>query len=147
MKDPVKFIKDAYYALLDGAITYNGSPIPVYDEEADPAGNTYYIIISTVTDTDQPVKTKFFTDTQIVIDVVTLLDYQMTKQKEIVDVICGKIMDLVLPTPDTTGIADTADFQVISVRRESSNHLPVLDTGTKKVVRRILRYTQTVVEK
>lgn len=147
MKDPVKFIKDAYYTLLKDNVTYNGSIIAVYDEEADPAGNTYYIIISTVTDTDQPVKTKFFTDTQIVIDVVTLLDYQMTKQKEIADVICGKIMDLVLPTPDTTGIADTADFQVISVRRESSNHLPVLDTGTKKVVRRILRYTQTVVEK
>lgn len=147
MKDPVKFIKDAYYNLLKNNITYNGSIIDVYDEEADPAGNSYYIIVSTVTDTDQPVKTKFFTDTQIVIDVVTLLDYQMTKQKEIVDVICGKIMNLVLPTPDTTGIADTTDFQVISVRRESSNHLPVLDTGTKKVVRRILRFTQTVVEK
>lgn len=147
MKDPVKFIKDAYYTLLKDNVTYNGSIVAVYDEEADPAGNTYYIIVSTVTDTDQPVKTKFFTDTEIVIDVVTLLDYQMPKEKDIVDVICGKIMNLVLPTPDTTGIADTADFQVISVRRESSNHLPVLDTGTKKVVRRVLRFTQTVVEK
>ena len=33
MKDPVKFIKDAYYNALDGNITYNGSTIPVYDEE------------------------------------------------------------------------------------------------------------------
>lgn len=147
MKDPVKFIKDAYYDLLDGNITYNGSPIPVYDEEADPSGNSFYIIISTVTDTDKPVKSKFFSDTQIVIDVITLLDYQITKEKEIVDVICGKIMNLVLPTPDTTGIADTADFQAVSVRRESSNHLPVADTGTKKVVRRVLRFTQTIVEK
>lgn len=147
MKDPVKFIKDAYYTLLTGAVSYNGSNIPVYDEEANPSGNTYYIIISTVTDTNQAVKTKFFTDTEIIIDVVTLLDYQMTKEKEIVDVICGKIMNLVLPTKETTGIADTADFQAISVRRESSNHLPVADTGTKKVVRRVLRFAQTIVEK
>lgn len=146
MKDPVKFIKDAYYNLLDGAVTYNGSPIPVYDEEADPAGNTYYIIISTVTNTDQDVKTKFFSDTQIVIDVVTLLDYQMPKEKEIVDVICGKIMNLVRPTKETIGISNTSDFQVLGVKQSGGGHQPVLDTGTKKVVRRILIYEQTIVE-
>ena len=146
MKDPVKFIKDAYYTLLKDNVTYNGSIIDVYDEEANPAGNTYYIIISTVTNTNNPVKTKFFTDLEVLIDVVTLLDYQMTKQKEIVDIISGKIMNLVLPTKETTGIADTSDFQAISVRCESGNHLPVADTGTKKVVRRILRFSQTIVE-
>jgi hypothetical protein len=146
VKDPVKFIKDAYYTLLDGNVTYNATTIPVYDEEAVPAGNTWYIIISTVTNTNNPVKTKFFTDIEILIDVVTLLDYQMTKEKEIVDVICGKIMNLVLPTKETTGIADTSDFQAISVRCESGNHLPVADTGTKKVVRRVLRFSQTIVE-
>lgn len=146
MKDPVKFIKDAYLTLLNGNVSYNGSNVPAYDEEADPAGNTYYIIISTVTDTNQAVKTKFFSDTEVLIDVVTLLDFQMPKQKEIVDVICGKVMNLVLPTKETTGIADTSDFQVISVRCESANHLPVLDSGTKKVVRRVMRFAQTIVE-
>lgn len=146
MKDPVKYLKDAYYTLLNGNVTYNGSPISVYDEEANPSAGDYYIIVSTVTNTNQAVKTKFFTDLEIVIDVVTLINYQMIKEKEIVDVICGKIMNLVLPTKETTGIADTPDFQAISVRCESGNHLPVADTGTKKVVRRVLRFSQTIVE-
>lgn len=153
MKDGIKFIRDSYFDLLEGNITYNGTTIPVYDEEADETGNDFYIIVSTVTDAYIPVKTKFFNEVTILIDVVTTFDVKMysgsdpqPKMKEICDVITGKILNLVKPTRDTTGIADNSDFQVIDVKKESSQHFPVFDTETKKIIRRLTRFSQIVKE-
>lgn len=146
MTDPVKPLKEAYISLLSGAVTYNGTTIPVYDEESDPAGNDFYIIVSSVTDTQvQNQKTHFWSELTIIIDVVTRLDNRVTKMKEPCDVITGKILDLVLPTV-TTHAVSCSGFQVLNVVKESSQHLPVLDTGTKKVVRRITRFRQQMVE-
>jgi hypothetical protein len=154
MKDGIKFIRDSYFNLLEGNITYNGSVIPVYDEEADETGNDFYIIISTLTDAYIPVKTKFFNEVTILIDVVTMFNTRMyansdpqPKMKEPVDVITGKILDLVKPTRDTTGIADNSDFQVIDVTKESSQHFPILDVDDKKIIRRLTRFSQIVIEK
>jgi hypothetical protein len=154
MKDGIKFIRDSYFDLLQGAITYNGTTIPVYDEEADETGNDFYIIISTLTDAYIPVKAKFFNEVTILIDVVTTFNTKMysasdpqPKMKEPCDVITGKILDLVKPSRDTTGIADSSDFQVIDVKKESSQHFPVFDTDTKKIIRRLTRFSQIVLEK
>ena len=146
MIDPVKELKDAYLTLLTGAVSYNGTVIPVYDEESDPAGNDFYIIVSSVTDTQVlNQKTHFWNELTIIIDVVTRLDNRITKPKEIGDVITGKILDLVLPTYGTSGIT-CPNFQVLQVVKESSQHLPILDTDTKKVVRRITRFRQQLIQ-
>lgn len=154
MKDGIKFIRDSYFNLLEGNITYNGSVIPVYDEEADETGNDFYIIVSTLTDAYIPVKTKFFNEVTILIDVVTTFNTKMysqtdpqPKMKEPCDVITGKILDLVLPSRNTTGIADNTDFQVIDVKKESSQHFPILDVDDKKIIRRLTRFSQIVLEK
>ena len=154
MKDGIKFIRDSYFDLLQGAITYNGSTIPVYDEEADETGSDFYIIVSSLTDANIPVKTKFHNEITILIDVVTTFNTKMysnsdpqPKMKEVCDVITGKILNLVKPTRDTTGIADDSDFQVVDVKKESSQHFPVLDTDTKKIIRRLTRFSQIVIEK
>jgi len=56
MKDGIKFIRDSYFDLLQGAVSYNGTIIPVYDEEADETGSDFYIIVSSLTDANIPVK-------------------------------------------------------------------------------------------
>lgn len=147
MKDGIKFIKDAYLNLLTDAVDYNGTTIPVYDEDADPSGNDFYIIVSTVTDADIPVKGKFFSETTVLIDVVTTFNIQIPKIKEVSDVITGKVLNLVLPTPNSTGLSDTSDFQICDVRKESSQHFPLIDTNTKKIVRRLTRFSQIIIEK
>ena len=76
---------------------------------------------------------------------VTRLDNRITKTKEPCDVITGKILDLVLPTVITHAVS-CSGFQVLNVVKESSQHLPVLDTGTKKVVRRVTRFRQQMIE-
>jgi hypothetical protein len=147
MKDPIKFIKDAYFNALDGNITYNGSTIPVYDEEADETGGDYYIIISTITDADFPNKGKFMNDVEVLIDVVSQNNWRVDLVKQIVDSITAKILNEIIPSIGTTSLIENADFQIVDVRKASTQHVPVIDTGTKKIVRRLTRFTQLIIEK
>jgi hypothetical protein len=147
MKDPIKFIKSAYYTALDGAITYNGSTIPVYDEEADETGGDYYIVISTIVDADLPNKGKFMNEVEVLIDVVSQNNWRVDLVKQIVDSITAKVLNVIIPSISTTGLAGNSDFQIVDVRKGSSQHIPILDTGTKKIVRRLTRFTQIIIEK
>ena len=147
MKDPVKFIKEAYFNALDGAINYNGSTIPVYDEEADETGGDYYIIISTITDADFPNKGKFMNDVEVLIDVVSQNNWRVDLVKQIVDSITAKILNVIIPSVGATSLIENADFQIVDVRKASTQHVPIIDTGTKKIVRRLTRFTQIIIEK
>jgi hypothetical protein len=147
MKDPVNFIKNAYFNALDGVITYNGSTIPVYDEEADETGGDYYIIISTITDADFPNKGKFMNDVEVLIDVVSQNNWRVDLVKQIVDSITAKILNQIIPSIGTTSLIGNADFQIVDVRKVGTQHIPILDTGTKKIVRRLTRFTQLIIEK
>jgi hypothetical protein len=147
MKDPVKFIKEAYFNALDGVITYNGSTIPVYDEEADETGGDYYIIISTITDADFPNKGKFMNDVEVLIDVVSQNNWRVDLVKQIVDSITAKILNVIIPSVGATSLIENADFQIVDVRKASTQHVPIIDTGTKKIVRRLTRFTQLIIEK
>ena len=147
MKDPIKFIKSAYFDALDGNITYNGDVIPVYDEEADETGGDYYIIISTITDADLPNKGKFMNDVEVLIDVVSQNNFRIDLVKQIVDSITAKVLNTILPSINTTSLLGNSDFQIVDVRKSASNHVPILDTGVKKIVRRLTRFTQIIIEK
>jgi hypothetical protein len=147
MKDPIKFIRNAYFTALDGNITYNGSTIPIYDEEADETGGDYYIIISTIVDADLPNKGKFMNEMEVLIDVVSQNNWRVDLVKQIVDAITGKILDRIIPSIGTTNLIENADFQIVDVRKSASQHVPILDTGTKKIVRRLTRFTQIIIEK
>jgi hypothetical protein len=147
MKDAVKFIKQAYYNALNGAITYNGSTIPVYDEEADETGGDYYIIISTITDADFPNKGKFMNDVEVLIDVVSQNNFRVDLVKSIVDSITAKILNAIIPSVGNTSLSGNADFQIVDVRKAATQHIPIIDTGTKKIVRRLTRFTQLIIEK
>ncbi len=147
MKDPIKFIKSAYYTALDGAITYNGSTIPVYDEEADETGGDYYIVISTIIDADLPNKGKFMNEVEVLIDVVSQNNWRVDLVKQIVDAMTAKVLNTIIPSINTTSLPGNADFQIVDVRKSASQHVPILDTGTKKIVRRLTRFTQIIIEK
>lgn len=147
MKDALKSVRSAYLSLLSDGITYNGSIIPVYDQEADPTGNDFYIILSTATDVPIENRGRFINETTMLIDVITRVNYTLTKQTEIVDTITQKILSLVIPSIGTTGLDSDSDFQITNVRKESSEHLPISDSGTKKVVRRVTRFSQTLIQK
>ena len=52
MKDPNLKIREAYYALINGNVTYNGDPVPIYDEMVADSEGYPRIVISTQDATD-----------------------------------------------------------------------------------------------
>jgi len=52
-----KAVRTAYYNALDGNVTHNGSPVPVFDVYALPEEvEMPYILLSTQVDIQQPIK-------------------------------------------------------------------------------------------
>jgi len=57
------------------------------------------------------------------------------------------VLNTIIPSINTTSLPGNADFQIVDVRKSASQHVPILDTGTKKIVRRLTRFTQIIIEK
>ena len=67
-----KAIRTAYYAALNGNITYNGNDVPVFDAYAIPDGVTYpYILLSSQTSNQGNLKRCKRYNASILIDIVT----------------------------------------------------------------------------
>jgi hypothetical protein len=132
MKDSIKFIKAAYYSALNNQISYNGSTIPVYDEEADETGGDYYIIISTITDADFPNKGKFMNDVEVLIDVVSQNNFRVDLVKSIVDSITAKILNAIIPSVGNTSLSGNADFQIVDVRKRPHSIYRLLIQAQKR---------------
>jgi hypothetical protein len=86
-------------------------------------------------------------DVEVLIDVVSQNNWRVDLVKQIVDSITAKILNVIIPSIGTTSLIEDADFQIVDVRKASTQHVPIIDTGTKKIVRRLTRFTQLIIEK
>lgn len=132
-------VRKAYYDLLSGGLN-----IPVYDELAEDESGENYVILSSQIDTDTSNKSAFESTHTITIDVVTRFNTSARKLPS--EQIAEQILNLVLPTPRTTGLVSPNDLQITAVRLEDSQSLPVEQYDTWKVVRKIMRFSQKCVQ-
>lgn len=147
MKDPIRATKNAYKTLLKDAVSYNGTVLPTYVAEADKAGGDIYIVIGTLTDTNLPQKSMFMSQTTCLIEVLAKLPYGIEDAYEVVDVVTEQILNLAIPSIGNTGLVDTDDFSFRTVARESSEHLAIEDLGSGRLVRRVTRFSQILIQK
>lgn len=67
-----KAIRTKYFDLLDGQVFFNALPVPVYDAFTIPDGVTYpYILLSSQTSNQLPIKRRKRYNASILIDIVT----------------------------------------------------------------------------
>lgn len=143
MKDTGLAIRNAYYNLLNGNLTYNSKNVPVYKDDpiATPPDN--YVVITEVIEGQDNNNQKFVNELQVTLDITT--KQYKTIDRSICENIANQIVNLVKPTTSTQGI-DTTDFQVMNVNRGSGTYLNELD-GDYHIVRKILIFNQTLIEK
>lgn len=137
-------IRKAYFDLLDGNLTLNGDPVPVYDEMNEDYEGEAYVILGTQIDTDRSNKHSFHAEHTMTIDIVTR--FLTSARKYPSEVIAEQILGLVLPTPATTGLASPAGLQITAVRLGDSQSVPVEQFDQWKVVRKIMRFEHTCVQ-
>jgi hypothetical protein len=144
MRDVGGVIRKAIFQALDGNITYNSAEVVIFDEAPTEGPSSQYILLSTQTENDARNNARFVHEGTILLDIVTVTGAYVTK--EIAESISDQILDILLPTIGTTGITLDAGFNLTDLRRESANYLPMLQTDTAKILRKVLRLSFRIQE-
>jgi hypothetical protein len=141
MKNPGKYIREAYMAALTG-LTYEGNTIAVYEFLPIETLPDNYVFINSIDYTQVGNNQLFIHTSSITLDVVTRqykkLDY------DTVDGISQEVQDLILTHPFST--LQNADFQFMNPTLESGRYIIEQDSATH-YVRNIIRFSQTVIQK
>jgi hypothetical protein len=136
-----KVFREQLIAAL-ASVSYNSEAVPVYDKE-NPNRDDLYIIIGEQTGADNGTKTTFDTDGTVLIDIVhryKSLTFSVT------DNVAGQVKHALRPTPQSVGIASTAELQIALLKCISDNTLH-FDAPSGYVMRRLLRYQFIITEK
>jgi hypothetical protein len=142
MIDVNKVVREQFIGALDGLI-YDGDPVPVYHEMNPNEDETLYIILNTQTEADSSTKASFDTTCTLLLDIVHRTD---GCTYDVVDTVANSVLTTLQPTPQTSGVASTNELQIANLKRISSNTLMISDRPLN-VMRRLLRYQFTVIEK
>jgi len=107
MKDPTSELHDAYFTLLNGAITISGTEIPVYKWEKP--GNETRIEIATTAMEDASTRDTYITE--VLQDITIISSMRTPDERSVADDISSQVTQLVVAdtfvTMDTFYILDT----------------------------------------
>lgn len=142
MKNAAKNIRQLYANTLD-TINYSGVKVPIY--QSFPTGTlpNKFIEITSVDTSNVLNDNKFITEASVTIEVVTK-QYKF-QDKTIADEITESVLNLVVP--GIGGNLTDIDFIVGHVQLESSRYLEEIDEQGMYITRKILIFTQTLIEK
>lgn len=145
MKDIGLSLRTAYYNRLQGAITYGGEVVNVYDSSAVPnTANKPYILLSTYISTElgEGSKQSYAQEVTLLIDVVTKFPNSMGGKKQC-DTISNSVIELVRTRQ--AGYLTMSGFQIITTLLDSNQTLEEL-VSDGVVVRRLIRFRHKIFE-
>lgn len=142
MKNVTKQLVDAWFDLLDGNLTYNSTAVNVYKEDPANDEDYHHVLIRAESETDDSNKQLFVTVPVVIIDIITL--HSVSIKRSIVDDIDDQIRELIFPSR-RHGLTNPAGLQIVSVKPANSLYLPD-DDGTKRIYRKITRYSHSILE-
>ena len=141
MKDPGKSLREAYMAALSG-LTYDGKSVAVYEFMPIETLPDNYVYINSMASNQIGNNQLFIHDGRIALDIVTRqykkLDYS------VVDGISSQVINTILTYPYST--ITNADFQFMNPQVEGTQYLIEQD-GAYHIVRKIIRFAQSLIEK
>lgn len=143
MIDTALPVRKGYFQKLNGAVTYNSLPVPVYDTFAVNEAVYPYIILSTQTAVDDSVKRCQGQEVTMLLDVVT--GFIGAPDRVPLDNICNQIFELINPVDGTDYIDVGPDLQVISTRLLSDTTMEG-QNDVWKIVRRLIRFGHKIHE-
>lgn len=136
MKNPVPYLRKAFFDLLDGQVTYLSESIPVLSGEGNEV--RFEIFIAETSITDRSDKHSFSGRGSQLIEVVERGTGKLVHKH--VDAIGEQVMDLIQPAPRETGIS-TTEFQIIGLKKDSQNYLDERSGTGSYITRLLLRYS------
>jgi hypothetical protein len=142
VKNASKSLRRTYKAALAG-IEYNGYTLPVYEPPILVTIPDYFIEISSITESNEANDTLFMRETSINVEIFTRQNqYQ---NYDAVDEISGMVSDRILPM--IGGNLVDNDFAFGHIQLESTRYLNERDTEGEYITRKILTFTQSLIQK
>jgi hypothetical protein len=142
MRDPNKIFRDALIQALDGNLTYDGSPVNVFNEQAEPGNNNTYVIISSQSSAQEPNLSGFGHQCMIMMDVITKQYHLVTK--DVVDEVSEQITEILFPSVQANGLVSQSGFQINCLAVESMNYMPMRISNTKTIIKKLIRLTAKI---
>lgn len=134
-------LRKAYYECFNGNIVFRGLTIPVGDDTVD-IDEDIYIVLASQSGYDNGTFQSFDSVESIDIDIVGKAG--IFANKNVVDAIANQIMNLVLPTPNVSGLPDQTGIQVNCISLKADRYITFALNDSNSVVRRILTFNQKV---
>lgn len=137
-------LRTAYYQLLNGAIIYNATAIPISTDLRKLADNAAltYIIIRAQTGIDKSTLNSFDSQEEIFLDIVNKAKTRVNN--EIIENISNQIFGLVLPSVKANGLPAQPGIQIACVQLSGDRYLDLVLNSSTTAMRRILTFTQKV---
>lgn len=145
MRDSMKPLRLGIFAVIDGQITYNATPVPVYDEKIYTSESPdLYILLSTQQETpagDQN-DCMFIRDSFIDIEIIRRTGSEVSK--DAIDDVSDQLYQLLLPSQGGAGFT-VSGFQVSDPRLVTANSQNVTLSQTQSVLRKICKFAVTLI--
>lgn len=140
MTDSMKPLRLGIFAVLDGAITYNSTAVPVYDEKVftDESPNLY-ILLSDQQESNAPERSDCTEPIRSTINVEIVRRTGSEVSKDTIDDVSNSIYALLITSPGIAGFT-VSGFQVIDVYKESAISRNVQITETQSILRKIINF-------
>ncbi|PUZ21805.1 hypothetical protein DCC81_24775 [Chitinophaga parva] len=143
MIDVNYLVRRAYFQKLNGALLYNGAPVPIYDRFAINSAVAPYVILSSQTDTEEGTKNNQGHDATILVDIVNRGE---AISSMVVDSIAGQVLALINPLHGWQALDLGPDLQLLRTTKISDQPLEA-QSNTEKVIRRLMRFRHIIHEK
>jgi hypothetical protein len=133
-------VREAYFELLNGNLSYAGQPVPVSDGQT--MGHKLYVVIGEQDGTDNSTFQSFDSNETIVIDIISKTN--STGSRSPIDAVASQILNLVLPAPAHNGLPGQAGVQINCVKKDGDRYLDLTLNSSNTLRRRIITFTQKV---
>lgn len=144
MKNPAPYIRQAIFALLDGAITYAGVQVPVYESEYVGEPVPYKIEIAGMDGFNRDDKAQANYDYSQEIEIISEGRSWVRKH---VDTIGNEVLQIIKPNHYTTPFFGNGEWQVTKLKIQPPHYIEDIGADGSKIMRAIIRLDFTIHEK
>lgn len=141
MIDVNKQVRTAFVQALDGVITVDSAPVPVWNlQNPNEGGPKLYLVINNVTGTNNSDKGRSRVIGTMQVDVVQLTDGVYF---DTVDDVVSEVKEILQPTVTGHGLTDPAGLKIVTLEWLDDQELPLL-LEHDNTMRRSIRYEYKV---
>lgn len=143
MTDASSDLRQAYYNKLNGAITVQSQPVPVYTFKSDPS-KTLLIVLGNIAEVESGGnKNRFGKEVTVNIDVQHFITGKGSVTSTLVDQVSSQIQNLIEFSRAGSSFPIGPNWKVISSRLLLSQQINA-DTDTGQLMRKVLVFVHTI---